>query len=184
MQNKMPMKHGPTMLFAGLLVAALGGCNRDLPANVAALGYVNRECRFAMNVPDGWTVRESRGTIVAVATAPVAAGEGTANVTVVVDPAPGLASLDELVRTNRGQTAAMRGFRLIAEEPRTLADGRQAQAVTFEQAAIGQVVRQRQLYVLAADRAYTVTATASPPEAFAGREADFETVLRSFRAGW
>ena len=180
----MPMKHGPTMLLAGLLVASLGGCNRDLPADVAALGYVNRECRFAMNVPEGWTVRESRSTIVAVATAPAATGEGTANVTVVVDPAPGLASLDELVRTNRGQTAAMRGFRPIAEEPRTLADGRQAQAVTFEQAAIGQVVRQRQLYVLAADRAYTVTATASPPEAFAGHEADFETVLGSFRAGW
>jgi hypothetical protein len=55
--------------------------------------------------------------------------------------------------------------------------------MTFRHEAVGRPVEQRQLYVVAAERAYIVTATATP-ETFAAEEPDFDICFRSFRAGW
>jgi hypothetical protein len=170
----------PVVMLAAL---ALGGCNTGLPPEVAGLGYVDRELKFALNVPAGWTVRESRGTAAVILAAPGGTDETRPNVTVVVAPAVGPLALPELVSGNRDRLKALIGASLGADEPRTLADGHEAMALTFDHAALEKPVRQRQMYVVAAGRAYTVTATASP-QTFDAHQAEFETVFRSFRAAW
>jgi len=172
------------VLIGVLAAVTFGGCDLGLPPDVAKLGYVSREHKFAMNVPAGWTVRESSGAAAAILVGPGTVAEGRPNVTVVVDNGFEGVTLAEFVRLNRTHVGALPGYQAIAEEPRTLADGHKAVVLTFEQAALGKPVRQRQMYVLAGGRGYVVTATASPPEAWAAREGDFETVFRSFRAAW
>lgn len=179
------------ILAVGFLAAiALAGCASGLPAEVAKLNYVRRDLDFAMNIPDGWTWRESPGSVALIASAPAtpiapgAAENGRPNVTVVVEPAPMAMTLSEFVQMCRGQLSeTLKKFTLIREEPRTLADGRKAWLLEFEHASLAKPVRQMQLVVMAGNRTYTVTATAEV-SAFAAHEADFETIFRSFRAGW
>jgi len=170
-----------TILLA--LAALVAGCGIGLPPDVASLGYVNRPLRFAMNVPAGWTVRESTGMVDLFVLAPETPGAVRPNVNVLVEPGRTALTLEELVRTSRRQVETLKGFKLLAEGPRTLAGGRKAWVITFEQASLGQPLIERQLYVLAGERAYVATAAASPAT-FAEREADFEIVLQSLRAGW
>ncbi len=178
------MNPGRAILPVVVLTAlALGGCSIGLPPEVAGLGYVDREQKFAMNVPPGWTLRESRGTASVILTAPGGTDETRPSITVVVAPVVGPLALAELVSGNRDRLKVLQGIRFGDDEPRTLADGHEAVALTLEHAALGKPVRQRQMYVVAAGRAYTVTATASP-QTFDAHQAEFETVFRSFRAAW
>ena len=170
-----------TFFLAFAVLAA--GCGSGLPADVATLGYVNRPLRFAMNVPTGWTVRESSGLADVFVLGPETAGAVRPNVTVLVEPGRTALTLEELVRHSRQQLGTLQGFKLLGEGSRKLADGRMAWVMTFEQTSLGEPLKARQLLVLARERAYVVTATASPAT-FAEREADVETVLESFRAGW
>lgn len=179
------MRPSRFVLIAGLLaLAAVEGCDTGLPPEVARLGFVERELKFALDVPAGWTYRESRGTVAVVLTAPGAEDAAHPNVVVVVTPAGGLLTADDLAAAGRDSLQTLKGFREISDEPRKLADGRDARVLTFDHAALGSPVRQRQLYAVAGGRAYTVTATAPSPEAFEAHQADFETVLGSFRAAW
>jgi len=170
-----------TLLLLALALAA--GCGSGLPADVAKLGYVNRQYRFAMNVAPGWTVRETGGTAAVFMMGPQAADGTHPNVNVIVEVGGAALTLEELARTCRREAEALKGFRPLGAESRTLAGGRRAWVLTFEQSSLGQTLRQRQLCVLVDNRSYIVTATASP-EAFAAHEGDFEAVLKSFRAGW
>jgi hypothetical protein len=170
-----------TILLA--LAVFVAGCGAGLPPDVARLSYVNRPLHFAMNVPAGWTVRESTGMADVFVLGPETPGAARPNVTVVVEPGRTALTVEELTRNARQQLEALKGFKLLGESPRALADGRAAFVMTFEQSSLGPTLRERQLFVVAGGRAYIVTATASPA-AFAEREADFEAVLQSFRAGW
>lgn len=179
------MRPTRSILIAGLAaLAAIAGCDTGLPPEVARLGFVERELKFALDVPAGWTCRESRGTVAVILTAPGAEDAAHPNVVVAVAPAGGLLTADDLAAASRDSLRALEGFREVSEEPRKLADGHDARVLTFDHAALGAAVRQRQLYAVAGHRAYTVTATAPSPEAFEAHQADFETVLGSFRAAW
>jgi hypothetical protein len=168
-----------------MLAALAAGCTSGLPEDVARLGYVNHLHRFAMNVPAGWKVRESGGLADVYLLAPEGGSAVRANVNVVVEPGRVALTLEELTRSARAQVEALKGFRLVSEGPRSLAGGRKAFAVTFQQSAVDpkRPLQQRQLYVLGDRWSYIVTATAEADD-FAAREADFEAVLQSFRAGW
>jgi hypothetical protein len=171
-------------LLGGLVAAiALAGCSGTTPADGAKSRYVNRAHRFEMDVPHGWIVHESGGPAVVDITAPSGKGGVRPSLNVVVEtPYAGLA-LSDLVRTSKARLAALWGFAVEGEDgPVTLADGTRAWAITFRQAALGRPLAQRQLYVVAGERAYIVTATASP-DAFAEDSKDFETCFRSFRSG-
>lgn len=167
------------------LVAAvtLVGCGMGLPGDVAKLGYVNRPQRFAMDLPPGWTTQESTGVATIIVMAPDTGAAGRPNINVVAEPARGVTALEPMVKLCKQQVATFRGFQLISEEPRTLADGTKAYAVTFRHEAFEKPLMQRQMYVLAGGKMYTVTATAAV-DAFAAQEPNFEIGFRSFRAGW
>jgi hypothetical protein len=177
------MKRPTALILAAALLAALPGCDAGLPDDVAARDYVHREARFALDVPQGWRVRESRGVVTTFLLAPESA-EGRANVTVGVEAAGGFSTASGLARVADRRLGRLESMRHLGSEERTLADGTKAVATTFEHRAAGEAVRQRQLVVLAGGQAYTVTATAAPPEAFAEYEPAFEKVFRSFRAAW
>jgi len=170
-------------ILAAVGLAGLSGCGAGLPDDAASCDYVSREHRFALDVPEGWQERESRGAACLFLAPPGASPPG-AGVVVTVDPAGPIQTLDELVQVERLRVQALRGYTLLDESRRTLADGRTAATLTFEHSATGERVRQQQLVVLAGGQAYTVTATAIPPAAFADHQAAFEIVFRSFRAAW
>jgi len=172
------------MTLGALLAAfAFAGCAAGLPEDVAGLGYVNRDNRFAMDVPPGWAVRESGGPAAVIVRKPAPDGEAATNLDVVAENHLAGVALADWVRTSKPHLAELPGFKLVAEGPATTADGRRAWMITFRHEAVGRPVEQRQLYVLAAGRAYIVTATAAP-DAFAAQEPDFDICFRSFRAGW
>jgi hypothetical protein len=174
------------VLLAALLaatIAALSGCGAGLPDDVAGRDYVNREFRFAMDVPDGWRVRESRGVVSVFAVDP-AGGAGEANVTVAVEPAHDIQTLAALAEYQDRQTDRLRGIERLGSGERTLAGGLHAATATFQHQDAGTPVRQEQVYLLAGGRAYTITATAAPPQAFDAHADAFEIVFRSFRAAW
>lgn len=177
------MKRTTALILAAAFLAALPGCDAGLPEEVAACNYVNCERHFAMNVPDGWRVRESRGVVSMFAVAPEAA-TGQANVTVAIEPAGRFRDPEALARFNRQRTGRLAGLKRLEPGERTLADGHKAIVATFEHTATGTAVRQQQLVVLAGGEAFTVTATAAPPEAFDTYRDAFEIVFRSFRAAW
>ena len=170
-------------ILAAVGLAGLSGCGAGLPDDVAACDYVSREHRFALDVPEGWQVRESRGAACLFLAPPGPLPPG-AGVIVTVESAGPIQTLDELVQVDLLRVQALRGYTHLDEGERTLADGHKAATLTFEHSATGERVRQRQLMVLAGGQAYTVTATATPPEAFADRADAFEIVFRSFRAAW
>lgn len=177
------MKPLAVLILAAVLLAALPGCGMGLPEDVADRDYVHREARFAMDLPDGWRVRESRGAVTTFVLAPEST-PGRATVTVTVDAADRFSTAGALARAADRRLGRLAGITHLGHEERTLADGTEAVVTTFEHRAAGKAVRQRQLIVLAGGQAYTVTATAAPPETFADREAAFEIVFRSFRAAW
>ncbi|MFO8012261.1 MAG: PsbP-related protein [Phycisphaerae bacterium] len=177
------MHRTAALILAVALLAALPGCDVGLPDDVAARDYVHREARFALDVPQGWQVRESRGAVTAFVLAPESA-DGRANVTVTVESAGRFSTAGALARAADRRLGRLTGITHHGSEERTLADGTETVVTTFEHRAAGDAVRQQQLYVLAGGKAYTVTATAAPPEAFAAYEPAFEKVFRSFRAAW
>ena len=171
------------LLVAALALAiALPGCAGGLPPDVAQLGYVNRDQRFALNVPAGWTVREMTGTTPVILSGPESAGAGRPNINVTVVPSCDGVTLEDLVQTSRKGLARLPGFRLDSEGE-AAAGSHRAWTATFEESSSGRTVRQRQLYVVAGGRGYIATA-ASLPEGFAAQEPDFDACFRSFRAGW
>ena len=170
-------------ILTAALLAALPGCDVGLPEGVAACDYVHREARFAMDLPQGWRVRESRGPVTVFVLAPESA-RSRANVAVAIEPAHRFPTTVALARTAGGRLGRLEGLKRLGTDERTLADGTEAVTATFEHAAAGEPVRQRQMYVLAGRRAFTVTATAAPPETFAEYEDAFERVFRSFRVAW
>jgi len=171
------------LILALTVLAALPGCDVGLPADVAARDYVHRQARFAMDLPEGWRVRESRGAVTLFVLAPESAS-GQANVTVTVEPAGRFSTAGALAHAADRRLGRLTGLTHLGHEERTLADGTKAVVTTFEHRAVGEAVRQQQMRVLAGGQAYTVTATAAPPESFADHEAAFENVFRSFRAAW
>ena len=182
----------PRHLLAAALLAAVGvvGCTTGLPPDVADLNVVDVANRFALNVPPGWTVRQVGGSTAAILLGPEPAcpvgrsPDGVRpNLNVVVEPTAVTATLEQVVQSNRRRLEEFRGFTLLDFSPRALADGRRAHLITFEHNAFGRPLRQQQLVVLARGKIYTLTATTSP-EDFAANQPRFETVWRSFRAGW
>jgi len=174
-----PLRH----LLAAALLAAVGGCTAVLPPDVADLDVVDCANRFAMNVPPGWTVRQAGGSTAAILLGPESPDGVRPNLNVVVEPAAITATLEQVIQSNRRRLEELQGFVLVASSPRALADGRRAHLITFEHNAFGRPLRQQQLIVLAHGKIYTLTATTSP-EDFAADPMRFETVWRSFRAGW
>jgi len=184
-QNEKQRSASAGAFFAAVLCALLvGGCESELPEDVAKLAYVNRAEHFAMDVPQGWTVRESSGAAVVLVTAPAGESEVRPNLTVIVRMS-GAASLHlgQEVAAAEESLKRLPGFRLISEGPTTIADGRAAWTVTFVQEATGQPLLEKQLYVLGGQRTYIVTATASP-ETFIADEPNFDVCFRSFRVAW
>jgi predicted Zn-dependent protease len=177
------MKPLAVLILAAVLLAALAGCDVGLPEEVAARDYVHRKARFALDVPEGWRVRESRGAVTAFVLAPASA-PGSANVTVTVERAGRYPTAGAVARAASDRLGGLEGIRHLDAGERTLADGTEAATATFEHRAAGEAVRQRQMYVLAGGQAFTLTATAAPPETFAEHEPAFEIVFGSFRAGW
>ncbi|MEA3367375.1 MAG: DcrB-related protein [Planctomycetota bacterium] len=171
------------LILAAALLAALPGCDAGLPEEVAGCDYIHRQARFAMDVPRGWRVRESRGAVTVFVLAPASA-PGRANVTVAIEPAGRFPTAEALARTAAQRLRRLEGLKRLGTDKRTLADGTRALIATFEHTSAGAVVRQRQMYLVAGGQAFTVTATAAPPETFSEHEEAFEIVLRSFRAGW
>ncbi|MBE3098676.1 MAG: DcrB-related protein [Planctomycetes bacterium] len=165
-----------------LAALALAGCSAGLPPDVAELGYVNRDQRFALNVPAAWAVREMTGTTPVILSGPESAGAGRPNINVTVVPSCDGVTLEYLVQTSRKGLARLPGFRLETEGE-TAAGSHRAWTATFEESSSGRTVRQRQLYVVAGGRGYIATA-ASLPEGFAAQEPNFDACFRSFRAGW
>ena len=165
-----------------LAALALAGCSGGLPPDVAQLGYVNRQERFAMDVPAGWTVREMTGTTPVILSGPESAGAGRPNINVTVVPSCDGVTLEDLVQTSRKGLARLPGFRLDSEGE-AAAGSHRAWTATFEESSPGRTVRQRQLYVVAGGRGYIATAAALP-EGFAAQEPNFDACFRSFRAGW
>jgi hypothetical protein len=164
------------------LALAVAGCTGGLPPEVGKLGYVDRGLRFGMDVPQGWTVRESNSTTPVIVTGPGPEGDRP-NVSVTVPADWNGLALDDLVRASRRDLERLPGFQPVSEGEFAAAGGRQAYAITFRQTLGGTAVVERQLYVVAGGRAYIVTAAARA-DAFAGQEANFDVCFRSFRAGW
>ena len=175
----------PRHLLAAALLAAVGvgGCTIGLPPDVADLNVVDVANRFALNVPPGWTVRQAGGSTAAILLGPESPDGIRPNLNVVVEPTAVTATLEQVVQSNRQRLEEFRGFTLLDFSPRALADGRRALLITFEHNAFGRPLRQQQLVVLARGKIYTLTATTSP-EDFTANPMRFETVWRSFRAGW
>jgi len=172
-----------------LAALALAGCSGGLPPDVAQLGYVNRDQRFALNVPAGWTVREMTGTTPVILSGPESPQGGRPNINVTVVPSWDGLTLEDLVQASRKGLARLPGFRLDSEGEAAAQYGgvrpgsHRAWTATFEESSPGRTVRQRQLYVVAGGRGYIATATALP-EGFAAQEPNFDACFRSFRAGW
>jgi hypothetical protein len=101
-----------------------------------------------------------------------------------VDAADRFSTAGALARAADRRLGRLAGITHLGHEERTLADGTEAVVTTFEHRAAGKAVRQRQMYVRAGGQAFTLTATAAPPDTFAEHEPAFEIVFRSFRAGW
>ena len=177
------MTKRPKPLIATCLLAAfaLAGCAAGLPADVAKLGYVNRDQKFAMDVPPGWTVREQNATPPVFLLGPADEKGFRPNVNVIVEPA-GSRSFADWVDVNRKQLDSLDEFKLASEEDRQAAGGRKAHVWTFSHSLVGKHVVQRQMIVVASEKVYIVTATGSPD--FAASEEAEEIVLKSFRAGW
>jgi len=166
-------------LAGAALALAIGGCGGGAPGDIAGLDYVNPTYCFAMNVPPGWTVREGSGMPAVFVTGPRTAAGFQANVNVVVESVrPGM-TLEEYVASYKPE----REFKLLSEEPRERPGGRKTYVLTYRQGAFSVPLTQRQLYLVAGERAYVVTATV-PADSFADEEANFEVCFQSFRAGW
>lgn len=165
-----------------LAVLALAGCSAGLPPDVAKLGCVNHAQRFALDVPPGWSTRETTGPAALIATGPQGPGDSRPSLNVTVTPVADGTTLEDFVQTGRGNLERLPGFMVISEEAAE-AGTRRAWTLTFEASPAGRPVRQRQLYVVTGGRGYVVTATALP-EQFAAEEANFDACFRSFRAGW
>jgi len=171
-------------ILAAVTLAAVPGCGAGLPDEVASCDYVSREHRFALDVPAGWQVRESRGPTCLFLAPPGASPPG-ASVTVTVGrPDSPVQTLNERVQVDLLRVQALPGYTHLDEGERTLTDGHTAAVLTFEHSVADRRVRQRQLTVLAGGQVYTVTATAAPPETFAERADAFEIVFHSFRSAW
>jgi hypothetical protein len=167
-------------LAAGAVVA---GCTAGLPPDVAACGYVNPASRFALNPPAGWTVLESTGGLPVIFTKPGTAGPGRPNLSVSVDPAPPLTMAKDIADANVRRLENGGKFRLVSKDQVTLASGQVAWVVTGETTATPRPVTERQLYVVAHDRLYVLTAAAASDE-FPDEEAGFDACFRSLIAGW
>jgi len=169
----------PAIVFFAL---ALAGCWSGLPPDVAKLGYVNREQRFALDAPAGWSVREMTGATPVILHGPDSSGAGRPNINVTVVPSWDGLTLEDFVQSSRQGVARLPGFKLLSEGE-TKAGAHRAWTLDFEESSAGRAVRQRQLYVVAGGRGYIVTAGALA-DGFAAEEPNFNLCFRSFRAGW
>jgi len=169
-------------LCIAALALAAAGCATGLPDDVAQRGYVNRKARFAMDVPQGWSVRETTGTAAVILSGPESPAAGRPNVNVVLAPSRDGMTLEDLVQAGRSALEKLPNFKLLSEGPAE-AGRRRAWSVAFEETSTGRPVRQKQLYVVTGGRGYIATAAALP-EGFAAEEPNFDLCFRSFRAGW
>jgi hypothetical protein len=144
---------------------------------------VDAERRFMLQTPAGWTVRQFSGDPCLFVLGPGGPGPGQPSVNVVVATVGPLATLEETVTAARAAAGRLQGYEPLEEGPRTLSGGRRGWAAAFRHQALGPSVTVRQLFVVAGGRAYTVTAAARTAD-FAAREAEFQTCLDSFQAGW
>ncbi|MCX5682597.1 MAG: DcrB-related protein [Planctomycetota bacterium] len=165
-----------------LAALALAGCAAELPPEIAKLGYVSSGQKFALDVPQGWSVRETAGPAALIATGPQAATGDRPSVNVTVTPLTDGTTLEEFTQASRTAIDRLPGFKLISEEA-AAAGSRRAWTVTFEESSAGRPVREKQLYVVTGGRGYVLTAAATP-EDFAAQQANFDVCFRSFRAGW
>jgi hypothetical protein len=173
----------PSLALALFAALALAGCTAGLPEEVAKCGYVNRDKRFALDVPPGWTVRETAGTTAVLLLAPGRSDVGRPNVNVTVVREGGTLRLEHFAVECVNSLGRLPGFELISQGPTATAALQTAYLATFRESSAGTPVMQRQLYLVAGDRGYIVSAAARP-EAFADYEDAFDLCFRSFRAGW
>jgi len=171
------------LVVAVLAAAYFLGHRVGLPADVAALNYVNRRERFAMNVPPAWSIREQPGRPQAFLLGPESAANGRPTVNVVVDTSEHARSQAEWEAGNRLLLKTLDQFQLVAETPRILAGGQAVTVFTYRHRVQGREIVQRQLGLVSGRTIYVVTASAESG-AWAANEANFELCLASFRAAW
>ena len=172
-----------TIGFVLAMALAVGGCESNLPPDVAKCSYVNPTYRFAMNLPAGWSVRESPGSSAILALGPAGKDGVRPSIEVAIEPYDPMMDLDVNVGYHLEGLSKMQGFRLVASEGAPASPHRQTFALTFKHSALGVPLVQRQLYERVDDRLYVTTATTSE----ANDEADgpvLEAAIASIRVGW
>jgi hypothetical protein len=170
-----------------LLVGALaGGCGEAMPPEAEGLDHVRPALRFALDVPDGWTVRELGGDVVLEAVAPVGAetepppDEGVESnpagrapgvvLHVVVVERAGLSDAGggDAVRAAAEAwadaaiaeaTELRRNMKVVEREEAALADGRPALRLVLENPRGLDVMEQRMLLAVTDRYAYGLMAT-------------------------
>jgi hypothetical protein len=178
------MRRCPVILVMVMLAGlALAGCSVGLPPDVAKLGCVNRADHFAMDVPAGWQVRNSTGSVPLIVTKPGPEDPGRPNVNVTVLAGGDEMPLESLVQLGRRGLAKVEGFKIVSEGDYEAAGAAKAWLLTFQTDVDGRPVTAEQLYLVGGGRAYLVTAAATSDQ-FAIEQANFDVCLRSFRAGW
>ncbi len=175
------------MAGALLLVSALaGGCGEAMPPEAEGLDHVRPALRFALDVPDGWTVRELGGDVVLEAVSPVAAeAETPPGESLESNPAgraPGVVvhvvvvEREGLSEAGGGDgakppaeawadaaiaeaTALRRNMKVVEREEAALADGRPALRLVLENPRGLDVMEQRMLLAVTDRYAYGLMAT-------------------------
>ena len=167
------------LVAAGL---ALGGCERAVPPEAQKCDVVRPALGFALDVPEGWTVRDLGGDLVLeiLPTDRREAGAAATDAPEGETPArrdrPGAVvqvTVIEREGTTLEQWADQAGAELIEQQPdlvissrdaSQLADGREALMLVIENPRGLEPQEQRMLLAVTADRAYALIATTSGPE--------------------
>jgi hypothetical protein len=199
LQGRIPRRvRRPAALFPAALVAAalaLAGCEQPVPPEAQACDLVRPALGFALNIPEGWTVRDLGGDVVVEIVAPdapagagPAAGEPAAEtrprrpravVQVLVVEREGV-GLDQWADEASAEMVEVQpDLAISARDASELADGREALLLAIENPRGVEPEEQRMLLAVTANRAYALIATASASE-MAAVEPDLDVCLDSF----
>ncbi len=171
--------------WAGL---ALSGCGQAVPTGAEGRDVVRPALRFALDVPEGWTVRDLDGDVVLEIVAPPpkaaaqgdetagpgpASGGGIAVVHVLAIDREGLPAADDADAAEALEVWAdaaveeasdlRRDLRVVAREETALADGRPALRIVLEDPRGIDVFEQRMLLAVTDRFAYGLLATGPRP---------------------
>jgi len=195
-----PKRHRAGRALAALLLAAgaaLHGCEPPTPREAQGRDVVRPALRFALDVPDGWTVRDLGGDVVLEIIAPGARPDVGTEEASAGEKAEGEAAPAEGARTQRGQVAVhvlvIKREGLTLEEwadgavkaitdlqgditvarlaPTGLADGTRALVLDLENPRGIEPMKQQMLLAVTAERAYALVATGRRSEMAAAEDA-------------